>query len=346
MTADTGLAERLHAAMFGVRSPDPPDLVVHWLDRHLRATLGVGIDRIEFTAGAVGAVWAVALGDGRRVMVKALRPPVDLPRMAAVTRSQRVLAGRGFPCPAVLDGPIVTDGVVAVVEELRLVGAGSGDPHHDLDRAAMAVGLARQVALLADLDGEDLVAGAPAWSRWADGSARTGGLWPEPHDPVFDFTVAREHGWIDQLARQAAAVLLQPAVGRPVIGHSDWVWQNVAVRDGVLLAGYDWDSLAWVDEPAVVGLCAGAFSQGSPTSPDAPSRPEVEAFADDYDTARSVRFTRAERRRLDAAATWVRCYNARCQLDNLVRRSMTLPTGSFLDQLVAERRTASGDSAG
>lgn len=297
---------------------------------------------MDFAAGDIGAVWGVTLVDGRRVVVKALRPGADLARVAAVVLSQQVLVDRGFPCAEVLDGPSVTDGVVTVIEQW-LDRQSSGDPHVPADRAAMAAGLAWQIELLGDVDGRDLVRAAPAWTRWADGTPRTGGLWPDPHDPIFDFAplidiegAADHYAWLDDLARGASSVLQSPA-GRPVVGHTDWVWQNVAVSDGVLQAAFDWDSLAWADEPAVVGLCAGAFSQGGPHPPDALSHHEVVAFLDDYQRARGSLFSRVEQERAGAATTWVRCYNARCQLDNRLRRRLSPPAGSFIDQLEAER---------
>ena len=33
---------------------------------------------------------------------------------------------------------------------------------------------------------------------------------------------------------------------------------------------------------------------------------------------------------------WVRCYNARCQIDNQVRRARATPDGSFIEQLAIE----------
>lgn len=100
-----------------------------------------------------------------------------------------------------------------------------------------------------------------------------------PHDPVFDFSApVPGYEWLDETADAAAAVLRSTDQSR-VIGHSDWVWQNVCVVDGAFVAGYDWDSLVYAPEPVVVGLSAGAFTQGSPVPPDAPTATEVKAFS-------------------------------------------------------------------
>ena len=46
----------------------------------------------------------------------------------------------------------------------------------------MAAALAAQIDTLRGADGTDLVTGRPAWADWSAGA------WPEPHDPVFDFS--------------------------------------------------------------------------------------------------------------------------------------------------------------
>src|SRR3954452_7326992 len=296
-----------------------------WLDRHLREHLGSGVESVLFTGGDIGAVFGLRLTDGREVVLKALRPGADDRRLQTVVRAQNMIAASGFGCARVLDGPSRTDGVLAIVEE-RLSCVSTGSAHDPTARGAMATALAGQIDILRGVDGTDLITGRPAWSDW------TAGAWPEPHDPVFDFsTPVPDFEWIDQTADAAAATLRAADHLPRVIGHSDWVWQNVCVRDGVFIAGYDWDSLVYAPEPAVVGLCAGAFTQGSPVPPDAPTTDDVAAFLDDYDRIRA--FSPAERDIAEAAATWVRCYNARCQLDNLYRRGLDPPTVSFVEAL-------------
>ncbi|TDC15379.1 hypothetical protein E1261_40510 [Kribbella albertanoniae] len=300
-----------------------------WLERHLRDHLGTGLESIQFSGGDIGAVFGLHLTDGRDVVLKAFRPGADLERLRTVVRAQNALASAGFGCARVLDGPSRTTGVLAVVEQ-RLTGTSTGSPHAPAARAAMAAALAVQIDALRNLDGIALVTGRPAWADW------TAGAWPEPHDPVFDFSApVRGFRWIDETA-DAAAEVLRAADDLPhVIGHSDWVWQNVCVRNDTFVAAYDWDSLIYAPEPAVVGLCAGAFTQGSPEPPDAPSAEEVAAFVDDYHHIRP--FSPAERAVAHAAATWVRCYNARCQLDNHHRRNLAPPPGSFTESLAASR---------
>lgn len=68
-----------------------------------------------------------------------------------------------------------------------------------------------------------------------------------------------------------------------------------------------------------------------PVPPDAPTAAQVAGFLDSYEHLHA--FTPAERRTAEAAATWVRCFNARCQLDNLHRRGLDPPAGSFVKSL-------------
>lgn len=301
--------------------------VREWLASHVRDRLGLGIDAVLFTDGVVGAVFGLRLSDGREVVLKALRPGTDVQRQQTVVWAQNTLAASGFGCARVLDGPSRTGGVLAVVEE-RLTCATTGSPHEPAVGAAMAAALAAQIDALQAMDGTGLVPGRPAWADWSAGA------WPPPHHPAFDFSTAVPgFEWVDETA-DAAAEILRAADHTPrVIGHTDWVWQNVCVLDSVFVAGYDWDSLAYAPEPAIVGLNAGAFTQGSPEPPDAPTAAEVTAFLDDYERCRS--FTPAERRTAEAAATWVRCYNARCALD-LPRHGLKPPTGSFIDMLATD----------
>lgn len=297
-----------------------------WLDRHVRHYLGCGVESITFSAGDIGAVFGLRLNDGRDVVLKALQPSANLRRARAVVACQNRLATAGFPAPAVLDGPSVSDGVVAVIEQHRPCDP-TGNPHDPVSRATMAAALARQIDLLRGIEGTELLAGRPAWANWETGA------WPVEHDPIFDFSrPVPGCEWLDETANAAAAELRRLGELPAVIGHSDWVWQNVCVRGAEFLAGYDWDSLIFAPECAVVGLVAGSFTQGSPVPPHDPTREEIAGFIADY----PAELSSGERNGAHAAATWVRCYNARCQLDNRERRGMSPPPGSALDQLSTE----------
>lgn len=297
-----------------------------WVAGHVRDHLDSAVDTILFTGGDNGAVFGLRLNDGREIVLKALRPGADEQRLRAVVSAQNKLAASEFGCARVLNGPSLTKGVLVVVEEL-ISCASTGSPHEPPARASMVAALAAQINILRDMDGDQLVSGRPAWADWSVGA------WPVPHHPAFDFSApVPGFEWVDESADVAAQVLRDADNSHRVIGHTDWVWQNVCVVDGAFVTGYDWDSLVYAPEPMVVGLSAGAFTQGSPVPPDAPTAEEVAAFLDDYEQFRA--FSSEERRTSEAAATWVRCYNARCQLDNLHRRGIDPPAGSFVDSIM------------
>ena len=153
---------------------------------------------------------------------------------------------------------------------------------------------------------------------------------------MFDRTPIDGFQWIDDAANAAAAELREAAVLLPVVGHSDWVWQMCCVSNGRFLAGYDWDSLVFVPEGVVVGLRRGAFTQGSPQPPDAPVEGAARARLGRGGEASARMRSRRPSVTPSTPSRWVRCYNARCQIDNQVRRARATPDGSFIEQLAIE----------
>jgi hypothetical protein len=150
-------------------------------------------------------------------------------------------------------------------------------------------------------------------------------LWPEPHDLRFDFaSTAVGAEWIDELARPAVEVLVTHDLP-PVIGHDDWRTQNLAFDGARVVAIYDWDSLARVPEPWVVGAAAAGFCidwRETVVDPP-PTLEQMRAFVADYETARGEPFTTAEHGVLDAANLRMIAYSARCQhSDQLLRPDM------------------------
>ena len=109
----------------------------------------------------------------------------------------------------------------------------------------------------------------------------------------------------------------------------------MCVSNGRFLAGYDWDSLVFVGGrgrraqrrclyPGLAAAAGCARRRGR-------SCAAVEAVIE----AARITFEAAERHAVNAVA-WVRCYNARCQIDNQVRRARATPDGSFIEQLAIE----------
>ena len=75
---------------------------------------------------------------------------------------------------------------------------------------------------------------------------------------------------------------------------------------------YDWDSLAWLPEAAVVGAAAGMFA-----SAEGPILAPLEssmAFLDAYQVSRGRTFSVEEREVAWAASIWPALYNAREQV--------------------------------
>ena len=63
----------------------------------------------------------------------------------------------------------------------------------------MAAALAAQFDALRGMDGTELLAGRPTWADW------TAGAWPEPHDPVFEFSApVAGFEWVDETTEAAA----------------------------------------------------------------------------------------------------------------------------------------------
>lgn len=289
--------------MFGTEDPEAiGELVQDWC----RRVLGAGIALPLFYVASVGSVIGAELEDGRRVVVKVHQRRWSHDFLAAVSRVQLRLAGSGFPCPRPILGPEELGPARATVEELVPDPGGrlfSGDE----EMAISATGLADQVRLCRDLS--EPVLGDEHPMRTA-GS----GLYPEPHSPIFDFSLrADEAGWIDELAREARAVLATDRLPRTVV-HTDWSARNVRIHEGRLWSVYDWDSVSRVSEAGAVGQAAATWrSTGDADNPIAPGPGEVASYLGAYEAAAGRRFPGDERRIVTASALWVLAYTARCE---------------------------------
>jgi len=323
------VASGLEQAVFGWTDAHQID---DWLDRHVRERLGLGVDRVLFRSGRVGAVYGLRLLDGPDVVVKVPRGRPPLAPLAAATSCQRHLADAGYPCPTPLDTPAVTTGRVGLIEELLDVGEVADIRHPRVRRAAIG-SLAQQITLLADLpDQAGALTDPPAWDRFRAGP------WPTPHDTIFDFThTPTGYEWLDTLAATAAH-RAAAAPGPVVIGHSDWYVGNLRFTADAVVAAYDWDSLVAEPEPVIAGFAAGSHTAGNATGPDAPTPEEVGTFLTDFAEHRPDAFTPAGRAAATAAAVWVLAYNARCQLCFLPA-SDPPPPGSALAALAENGET-------
>jgi len=278
--------------IFGTHDPDA-------VAQAFEEAVGAPVADAVFYEVSVGAVAGLVLADGRRVVVKAHRPNVRLDYLEAATAVQRTLAAAGFPAPRPLARPQRLGNGCVTVEELLDAGE-RRDAHDPAVRTAMARALAGLVEL------------APAHAGLDGGLLRDSSeLWPVPHSRLFDFDATRRGTeWIDEFAARARS---DPA-GDTVVGHGDWSVKHFRFAGDEITAVYDWDSLVRTDEPRIVGQAAATHPAtwylpvAVLATPD-----EARAFVAEYEEARGRAFTREERRRLGAAATYVVAYGARCE---------------------------------
>ena len=272
--------------------------------RFLRSRIASAV----FFEASVGSAHGVLLADGRRVVIKLHRPDRSIAFLHAVHAVQRVLAESGFPCPRPLVGPEPLGAGIASAESL-LDSGDYADAHQRAVRRAMATSLLRLVERcrpLATLPGlgENAMRILP------------GELWAIPHDGRFDFAGTTPGAeWIDDLARQARAILDATPSGETVVGHTDWRAQNMCFAGEEISAIYDWDSLAIEREPVLVGSVAHGFTSNwakPPAGRQFPTLEEAEAFINDYEHARGAVFSLAERRAARAALVYSMAYTARC----------------------------------
>ena len=292
-------------AVLGAGSPAE---VFSLFDAHTRDRLGRSISAVRFRAGRIDVVWGLRLDDGRDVVVKAHRHPVDVRAVTAATRAKSSLVAAGFPCPRPLSGPDEVDGHVLVVETLLSAGTEPGGRDPGV-RRLLAEGLAEHVAVLRRTGADDdLVARAgagPSWCRYQQGP------WPTPHDPVVDFTCCPPgYEWLDAFARRAGEQISAHRGHEVVVGHADWYAGNVAVADGELVGTFDWELVADT-EAVVAGFAAAGFASSSTTGGGLSTPEEALGFLQDYERAREVPFDGAEQRAAAAAAGWIVAFNAR-----------------------------------
>jgi aminoglycoside phosphotransferase (APT) family kinase protein len=282
------------------------------LDRWVQSRLGSPIADVRFRAGRIDAVWGVDLQDGRDVVIKAHRAPVDLGAVHATVDAQRALAAADFPCPVPLAGPDEVDGRVLTVETL-IVGA-KPNGRQPANRRLLAEGLARHIEILRAHP--YLVRRAdpgPSWCRYQ------GGPWPVPHDTLVDFGVTvAGYEWLDLFGRRAADQILSNRESDPVVvGHADWYAGNTAVVDGRLVGVFDWELVADT-EAVIAGFTASCYAASATGGGGLSSPEEVAAFLRDYEEVRGQQLCDDGRRAAAAAAAWILAFNARWQVALIV----------------------------
>ncbi len=295
-----------------------PEVVADHVERFAQTALGSRVRGALFYASSAGCVTGLELEDGRRIVVKAYQARWGSRFLSAVGRVQERLNEARFPCPCPIIGPGLAGPALATAEELlpdpgmRTFGAS--------EMAPSARGLARQVSLCRGISEPDL--------GYHPLGTSTGGLYPKPHSPIFDFSLRTDEAkWIDQLATAAKAARAADDTP-PTVVHTDWSARNVRLGDSEVVAAYDWDSLADATESVAVGQAAATWrSTGEASDPIAPGPDEVHAYLSAYEEASNQRFTVDQRQSGMGAALWVLAYTARLASTRLKLRQASESRG-------------------
>jgi Phosphotransferase enzyme family len=252
-----------------------------------------------FRTGHLTRVIGTRLADGREVVVRIRRAA---PRIAACAEVQRRLSDAGYPCPQPLAGPAPLNESEATAESY--ITGGTVLPVSGRAAQPFAAALARLVRLAPQPDHVPSLAPPPAWAAW---NHSQGGLWPWPEDLDVDLNRVDGIGWIDA-AGQAARQKLQDGPNQSVIGHGDWITDNLRWNGNRLLVAYDWDSLIVDSEAVIAGLAAAIYLY-----PGLATTTETREFLDAYATARAQPFSAGELQRCWAAGVWTRAFDAKQQ---------------------------------
>jgi hypothetical protein len=279
-----------------------------FLDAWTKRRLGSPIEKVRFRAGRIDVVWGVELGDGRTVVIKTHRQPVDLDAARVAHDAQLLLVEAGFPCAVPLVGPDEVEGRVLTAE--TLINGEAPDGRDPASRLLLADGLARHIEILRERP--DFVPRAgpgPSWCRYEAGP------WPVPHDTIVDFrSTPTGYEWLDTFGQRAAdQILAHREAEKVVVGHADWYAGNTAISGGVLVGTFDWELVADT-EAVIAGFAAAGYASSSTAGGGLSTPEEVAMFMSDYDIARTQPLGDQERRTAAGAAAWILAFNARWQV--------------------------------
>ena len=267
--------------------------------------LGAPVARGLFHQSSIGSVTGVTLEDGCSVVIKAHQPERSRQFLQEIVRIQSYLSDNSGLAPRVLAGPLPLGQGLAIVEVFADIGV-KADAHRPEIRCALAGGLHGLVEMC-DSFVKTTSLGPGVLASAGDA------LWPTPHSKLFDF-VATSRGaeWIDEIAALAHERMIP--VGRRVIGHGDWRQEHVRFLGNAPVVAFDWDSLCYEHEPALLGTVTHGFcADWSCTDHrQAPTLDEARAFIRNYEEARGKMFSTDERRLCGACFAYACAYTARC----------------------------------
>ena len=289
---------------------DSAEQIAEIVNEFCRAHLGSRLRGYFFYRASVGSTHALRLEDDREVVIKVRPPPETNPDLSLDRKSLEAicaviswLADRSCPCPKLLLGPTPLARGLATVEEFLDHGE-CGNGFEPKCRKVIASGFAELIERLRSFDGK--VSGLKHFQRGKS-------LYPQPHSKLFDFEkTAMGAEWIDEFAKRARAAEVHE--GKPVLGHGDWRVEHLRFQDARIVATYDWDSLAFRPESALVGLCAHGFTAdwSLENVRRIPTAADIRAFVADYEAARGRPFSKRERQSLFAHCVYFIAYGARC----------------------------------
>jgi len=270
---------------------------------HVEQALGSPVASVLFTAQHLSYVSGVTLADGREVVVK-VRAPNQ--RLSACCEVQRQLWASGFPAPEPLVPPTVIGPWALSIE--TYVGGGEVRSAQSVSAEDFAVPLARLIAQAPAPHAVGPLGALPWISSWSGGKH----LWPKPDDVDADLNAVEGPRWIEEAAI-VARERVRRCTNHGVVGHGDWLSQNLHWVGNTLHVVHDWDSVVVEPEVVVVGVSA-AFYPGDGT-PDATATIEqTEDFINAYAAARGRPWSSDELQVLWASGLWNRAFDAKKQV--------------------------------
>ncbi len=222
-------------------------------------------------------------------------------RIAACTEVQHRLFDSGYPCPQPLAGPALLGEYEATAESY--ISGGVMQPDSGRAACPFAAALAKLVDLAPRPEQVPSLAPPPTWTAWNHNQR---GVWPRPDELDVDLNGVDGPGWIDGAA-QAAREKLQEGQDQALIGHGDWITDNLRWHGNRLLVVFDWDSLIVDSEAVIAGLAAAIYLNPAPTVV------ETRDFLNAYAAARGRPFSDGELQRCWAAGVWTRAYDAKLE---------------------------------
>jgi hypothetical protein len=304
-----GLRDGHEATELRVFGTADPSRITEIVERFCRMHLGVAPHGARFYAVSVGCVIGFAFEPGQDVVMKAYQPRWRRSFLEAVQHAQRLAASSGLPCaePLLAPAPVVEGRDSFAVIESWLPDPGMRALDSESALRVSAAGLARQISSCRALEHSAALADHPLRRSSA-------GPYGEPHSPLFDFERSSAGAeWIDDYARRAADIRDRDGARR-VVGHTDWSARNVRHDEDRLLAVYDWDSVALVEESTAVGQAAVTWRvTAEPGGTEFPGADEMHRYIGAYEDCVGHTFSAGERRAATASAAYLLAYTSRCE---------------------------------